>query len=116
MLFEQYLMKNRRPPSWGADRHRDFVQAMPEVTPPAEENAWLGSLFKDALGGSTGTEFGEDVPRGVATFKGRSPLSAKFAQPVAMAPWSQAQAPSGYNMLRPKNKMFEAYKPWSLMG
>jgi hypothetical protein len=118
MLLEQYLTKNRRPPSWSVDRHRKFVQSVPEpsVTPQEQENSWLGSLFREALGGSTGTEFGEDVPRGVATFTGRSPLSAKFTQPVAMAPWSQTQAPSGYTMLRPKNKLFEAYKPWSLMG
>ena len=84
-----------------------------------EKKSMFGDLFRSALGGSTGDKFGEDVPKGVATFAGSSPMQGQYAKPMQMAPWSQAQAPSGYGQverLRPRKKLFEGYKPWSLMG
>jgi|2_EtaG_2_1085320.scaffolds.fasta_scaffold235003_2 hypothetical protein len=80
------------------------------------EDNWLSGMFREALSGSTGTEFGEDVPKGSPTFVGKSGLTSQFAKPAQMAPWSAAQAPSGYGQIRPKKKLFEGYKPWSLMG
>ena len=79
----------------------------------------FGDHFTNALGGSTGDEFGEDVPKGTPTFAGGSPLKGQYAKPRPMAPWAGAQAPSGYGQVerfRPKKKLFEGYKPWSLMG
>ena len=76
----------------------------------------FGTEFAEALSGSTGDEFGEDVPKGTPTFAGGSPLKGQYAKPRPMAPWAGAQAPSGYGMVQPKKKIFEGYKPWSLMG
>ena len=81
-----------------------------------QKKALFGGEFAEALAGSTGDEFGEDVPKGVPTFAGGSPLKGQYAPPRPMAPWAQAQAPSGYGMVQPKKKIFEGYKPWSLMG
>ena len=78
----------------------------------------FGDIYRNAIG-NTGGEIGEDVPKGTATFAGSSPLQGQFAKPMQMAPWSQAQAPSGYGQVerfRPRKKLFEGYKPWSLMG
>ncbi len=81
-----------------------------------KSQSMFGDLFTNALGGSTGDEFGEDVPKGTPTFAGGSPLKGQYAKPRPMAPWAGAQAPSGYGMVQPKKKIFEGYKPWSLMG
>ena len=84
-----------------------------------QKQSMFGDLFRSAMSGSTGDEFGEDVPKGTATFAGSSPMQGQYAKPMQMAPWSQAQAPSGYGQVerfRPKKKLFEGYKPWSLMG
>ena len=81
-----------------------------------KSQSMFGDLFTNALGGSTGDEFGEDVPKGTPTFAGGSPLKGHYANPRPMAPWAGAQAPSGYGMVQPKKKIFEGYKPWSLMG
>ena len=81
-----------------------------------QKKALFGGEFAEALAGSTGNEFGEDVPKGSPTFAGGSPLKGQYAPPRPMAPWAQAQAPSGYGMVQPKKKIFEGYKPWSLMG
>ena len=84
-----------------------------------QKGGMFGDLFKDAMSGSAGSEFGEDVPKGQATFAGSSPLQGQYAKQMPMAPWSQAQAPSGYGQVerfRPKKKLFEGYKPWALMG
>ena len=75
-------------------------------------------IYRNAIG-NTGGEIGEDVPKGTATFAGSSPMQGQYAKPMQMAPWSQAQAPSGYGQVerfRPRKKLFEGYKPWSLMG
>jgi len=86
-------------------------------TPQAGKSKSLfGTEFAEALAGSTGDEFGEDVPKGSPTFAGGSPLKGQYAKPRPMAPWAGAQAPSGYGMVQPKKKIFEGYKPWSLMG
>ena len=82
----------------------------------SQKGNMFGDLFTNALGGSTGAEFGEDVPKGSPTFAGGSPLKGQYAPPRPMAPWAGAQAPSGYGMVQPKKKIFEGYKPWSLMG
>jgi hypothetical protein len=81
-----------------------------------QKKALFGGEFAEALAGSTGDEFGEDVPKGSPTFAGGSPLKGQYAPPRPMAPWAGAQAPSGYGMVQPKKKIFEGYKPWSLMG
>ena len=81
-----------------------------------QKGGMFGDLFRNALSGSTGNEFGEDVPKGQATFAGNAPLTSKYAKPMPMAPWSQTQAPSGYGAVRPKRKIFEGFKPWSLKG
>ena len=81
-----------------------------------QKGGMFGDLFKNAMSGSAGNEFGEDVPKGQATFAGSSPLQGQYAKQMPMAPWSQAQAPSGYAAVRPKRKLFEGFKPWSLMG
>tara|TARA_Y100000310_G_C20580870_1_gene762901 strand:- start:868 stop:1290 length:423 start_codon:yes stop_codon:yes gene_type:complete len=81
-----------------------------------QKKALFGGEFAEALAASTGDEFGEDVPKGTPTFAGGSPLKGQYAKPRPMAPWAGAQAPSGYGMVQPKKKIFEGYKPWSLMG
>ena len=81
-----------------------------------KKKALFGGEFAEALAASIGDEFGEDVPKGTPTFAGGSPLKGQYAKPRPMAPWAGAQAPSGYGMVQPKKKIFEGYKPWSLMG
>jgi len=81
-----------------------------------KKESMFGDIYRNALSGSTGNQFGEDVPKGSPSFAGGSPLQGRYAERVPMAPWSQAQAPSGYGAVRPKRKLFEGYKPWSLMG
>ena len=83
-----------------------------------QKGSMFGDIYRNAIG-NTGGEIGEDVPKGTATFAGSSPMQGQYAKPMQMAPWSQAQAPSGYGQverLRPRKKLFEGYKPWSLMG
>tara|TARA_R100001244_G_scaffold129902_1_gene101653 strand:- start:234 stop:566 length:333 start_codon:yes stop_codon:yes gene_type:complete len=109
MLFEQYLMDKRKPPPGSVPQPRQIQQ-------PVKSKSMFGDLFSQALGGSTGDEFGEDVPKGSPTFAGSSALQGQYAKPGIHAPWAAAMAPSGYNTLQPRKKMFEGYKPWSLMG
>ena len=105
------------PSHWSAGYDPAGRQAgVPASYGTQQKGNMFGDLFRSAMSGSAGDEFGEDVPKGTATFAGSSPMQGQYAKPMQMAPWSQPQAPSGYGQVRPRKKQFEGYKPWSLMG